>query len=88
MSRTIKLVASILFFTLAIPSLGFALLMMMMTVLGGIGILADVSQDENQAMAREAAVYLAISYAAGLALLAGGILTLRSYRKHPKPSQP
>ena len=88
MPRTIKLRSSIVLYVLAALSLGFALLMTLATVLAGMGILADVGPDENQAMAREAAVYCGIAYAIGLALLTAAILTMKSYRKNPSQHKP
>jgi len=88
MPRKLKLASSIVLFVLATLSLGFALIMALATALAGMGVLTDTSVAENHAIAREAAVVLGIAYGIGLALLAGAIVMLRSYRKQPKPTPP
>ncbi len=84
MNRKFKLAATITLFVLTLPSLGFALLMSAAAGLASFGILADVSFEENRAMAKEAALYAGVSYAIGLVLLTCALLMLRAYQKHAK----
>jgi len=79
----LKLSLSIVLIVLTVLSLSFAHLMGAATVLAFLGVLADVSYAENQDMAKEAAVYCAIAYGAGLVLLTGSLLLMRARRKPP-----
>lgn len=81
MNKHVLRALSITLWVLTALSIGFALLMSLVVGLGSLGILADVSLDENRAMANEAVVYAGVAFGVGFVLLPCALLAQRAFRK-------